>query len=263
MLLGFAQLAQDMSLTRPVVDNGREFSVCGGRHLSVEMGLFEQQRRFVKNDLLLDPIKSRLHLITGPNMGGKSTFVRQNAVIAILAQSGSFVPADEARIGVVDRLFSRVGAKDDLFRDRSTFMVEMAEMSEILLRATDRSFVIADEIGRGTATAVGTSIAYATLLHLLDTNRCRSLFATHFHEIADLLGYVEGGPSNHQVSGVGFFCTDVLTSSQDAVEYDHRLRPGVNREPHALEVCKLARMPESVIDQARATLESLKAVQKP
>ncbi|KDN52529.1 hypothetical protein K437DRAFT_186491 [Tilletiaria anomala UBC 951] len=257
VLLGFAQLAQELSLVRPIVDDSYDFEVVGGRHLSVEMGLFEKQRSFVKNDLSLRP-DSRLHLITGPNMGGKSTFIRQNAIIAILAQSGSFVPAESARIGVVDRLFSRVGAKDDLFRDRSTFMVEMTEMSEILHRATPRSFVIADEIGRGTATAVGTSIAFATLLHLLHTNHCRVLFATHFHELADMLGFqdvVGGSPADgSSVEGIAFFCTDVIDTNNDAVVYDHRLRPGVNRDSHGLEVAKLANMPRHVVDYARRTL---------
>ena len=267
VLLGFAQLAEDANLVCPIVDESNEFHVVGGRHLSVEMGLHEQQRRFVKNDLSIDA-GSRLHLITGPNMGGKSTFLRQNAVIAVLAQAGSFVPADAARIGVVDRLFSRVGAKDDLFRDRSTFMVEMIEMSEILNRATERSFVIADEVGRGTATAVGTSIAFATLLQLLNVSKCRTLFATHFHELADMLGYVDPADNQqaaaHQPSlNVGFYCTDVVEATDDAVIYDHRLRPGVNRESHGLKVAQLANMPGEVIDNARRTLEWLLARRQP
>ncbi len=260
VLLGFAQLAEEAELVCPEVEESTAFEVRGGRHLSVELGLQEQQRRFVKNDLRLDA-DERLLLITGPNMGGKSTYLRQNAIIAILAQAGSFVPADRARIGLIDRLFSRVGAKDDLFRDRSTFMVEMSEMSEILHRATPRSFVIADEIGRGTATAVGTSIAYATLMHLLNANRSRTLFATHFHELADMLGYGaqeksgEGESSGgNKKRGVAFYCTDVVDTTDDSIIYDHRLRPGVNRESHGLKVARLANMPEQVIAMAARVL---------
>ena len=202
VLLGYAQAAEELKLVRPTVDDSLSFEVVGGRHLSVEMGLLEQQRLFTKNDLTLDADKSRLHLITGPNMGGKSTFLRQNAMIAILAQAGSFVPADAARVGIVDRVFSRIGAKDDLFRDRSTFMVEMMEASEILRRATHRSMVIADEIGRGTTTDVGVAIAFAVLHELYETNRARTLFATHFHELADML-------ASTQMPGIACFCTDV------------------------------------------------------
>jgi DNA mismatch repair ATPase MutS len=165
-----------------------------------------------------------LHVITGPNMAGKSTFLRQTALIVILAQVGSFVPADRATIGIVDRLFSRVGAKDDLFHDRSTFMVEMLETAEILKRATPKSLVrrsflmafiilirfqvIMDEVGRGTTVNDGLAIAFATLHHLVSVNQCRSLFATHFHELSDMLGYLNQ-PSQGIFSPVGFFCTGV------------------------------------------------------
>ena len=144
------------------MDDSTSFDIQGGRHLSVEMGLLERERLFTKNDLKIGE-GTRLHLITGPNMGGKSTFLRQNAVIAVLAQAGSFVPAEKARLGLVDAIFSRVGAKDDLFHSRSTFMVEMTETAELLHRATPRSFVIADEIGRGTNTSVGLSVAFSVL----------------------------------------------------------------------------------------------------
>lgn len=200
----------------------------GGRHPTVELGLLTSGRVFTPNSLSLKP-DSRLHVITGPNMAGKSTFLRQTALIAILAQTGSFVPAEYAGIGVVDKLFSRVGAKDDLFRDRSTFMVEMLETAEILRRATPKSLVgghpfrkfkhprltfakvVMDEVGRGTTVRDGLAIAFATVHHLVTHSRCRALFATHFHELADLLSYDEVG---HRGSGifrdVSFFCTDVL-----------------------------------------------------
>ena len=183
VLLGFAQVAQELNLVRPIMDDSTSFDIQGGRHLSVEMGLLERERLFTKNDLKIGE-GTRLHLITGPNMGGKSTFLRQNAVIAVLAQAGSFVPAEKARLGLVDAIFSRVGAKDDLFHSRSTFMVEMTETAELLHRATPRSFVIADEIGRGTNTSVGLSVAFSVLYTLVMRIQCRSLFATHYYELA-------------------------------------------------------------------------------
>ena len=155
---------------------------------------------------------SRLHLITGPNMSGKSSLLRQTALIAILAQVGSFVPADQAHIGIVDKVFSRVGAKDDLYHDRSTFMVEMLETAEILNRATTRSLVIMDEVGRGTTVRDGIAIAFATVWYLYGVNKCRALFSTHLHEIVDLLGYndeVKGGAKGGAYPNIGFFCTSL------------------------------------------------------
>jgi DNA mismatch repair ATPase MutS len=142
-------------------------------------------------------------------MAGKSTLLRQTALIAVLAQTGSFVPADSATIGIVDKLFSRVGAKDDLFHDRSTFMVEMLETAEILQRATPQSLVIMDEVGRGTTVKDGLAIAFATIHHLLSANACRALFATHFHEVTDMLGYSTDPAAQGIFSNIGFFCTDV------------------------------------------------------
>ncbi|SPO37306.1 related to MSH1 - DNA mismatch repair protein, mitochondrial [Pseudozyma flocculosa] len=267
VLVGYGQAAQELGLVRPQVDDSLDFDVRGGRHLSVEMGLLEQHRLFAANDLRLSR-SSFLHLITGPNMGGKSTFLRQNAMIAILAQAGSFVPAHSARIGIVDRVFSRVGAKDDLFRDRSTFMVEMMETSEILRRATERSLVIADEIGRGTTTEVGLAVAFATLHHLYAVNRCRTLFATHFHEVADMLGFHDGegdddgavrrDEGRRRFAAVDFFCTDVTESEDGSITYSHLIRPGVNRESHGLKVAKLAEMPQAALDVAAATLDWLR-----
>lgn len=209
VLLGFAHLAQELDLVRPTLDTSRDFEVEGGRHLGVELGLLEHHRLFQPNDVRLSPT-SKLHVISGPNMGGKSTYLRHAALLAILAQCGAFVPAASARLGIVDRVFSRVGARDDVSRDRSTFMVEMSETSEILRRATDRSLVIADEIGRGTTTDVGIAIAFATLHHLYNVNQCRTLFATHLHEIADMLGWdQEKAEADPRFPHVGFFCTDV------------------------------------------------------
>jgi DNA mismatch repair ATPase MutS len=218
---------------------------------------------------------------------GKSTVLRQSALIAILAQTGSFVPADYAEIGVVDRVFSRIGARDDLFRDRSTFMVEMLEAGEILRRATERSLVIMDEVGRGTTVRDGLAIAFATAHHLHATNRCRAMFATHFHEVADMLGYYETTSESESQSEpvkkrrssktpaltapeiiprctrphISFFCTDIITngdSLSDPFTYSHRLQPGVNRESHGLRVAKLGGIPDKAVEVARRVVERLR-----
>ncbi|KAL4399955.1 ATP-dependent DNA damage sensor [Malassezia pachydermatis] len=248
VLLGFAQAAEELSLVRPTIDDSYSFNIQGGRHLGVEMGLLEQERLFTKNDLELGDT-TRLHLITGPNMGGKSTFLRQNALITVLAQAGSFVPANAARIGVVDAIFSRVGAKDDLFHSRSTFMVEMAETADILHRATPRSFVIADEIGRGTNTSVGLSVAFSTLYTLAMKIQCRSLFATHYYELADMLGYQKDVNKRPLQAAVDFFCTR-LEQREGTFLFSHHVRPGVNQESHGLAVAHLAGMPLDTMDLA-------------
>ncbi|KAG5648136.1 hypothetical protein DXG03_006090 [Asterophora parasitica] len=190
-------------------------------------------------------------------MAGKSTLLRQTALITILGQSGSFVPADFATIGVVDKLFSRVGAKDDLFHDRSTFMVEMLETAEILRRATPKSLVIMDEVGRGTTVTDGLAIAYATLHHLVTQNKCRALFATHFHELSDMLGYPN--QSGGIFESVDFFCTDVDETDNDLFAYQYRVCPGVNRDSHGLKVAQLAGMPSAAVAVAKDTLSWLKA----
>lgn len=195
-----------------------------------------------------------MHLVTGPNLGGKSTFLRQNAILCVLAQAGSFVPAEAAHLGVVDRIFSRVGAKDDLFHSRSTFMVEMAETAEILRRATPRSFVIADEIGRGTNTSVGLAIAFATLHTLATRIGCRSLFATHYYELADLLesAAIAHGAAQDLARRVAFVCTTLETCGE-GLRYSHKVRPGVNRTSHGLDVARLADMPHDTMDLAART----------
>ncbi|KAH0838474.1 muts domain V-domain-containing protein [Lanmaoa asiatica] len=250
--LGFANLAVELRFVRPVIKDDATYEVTDGRHPTVELGLLTSGRVFTPNSVALKP-HSRLHIITGPNMAGKSTFLRQTALIAILAQTGSFVPAEHAVVGIVDKLFSRVGAKDDIFRDRSTFMVEMVETAEILRRATAKSLVIMDEVGRGTTVKDGLAIAFATVHHLVVHNRCRALFATHFHELADLLAY---GEVNHHGNGVfrdvGFFCTD-----DNFFTYSHRLRPGVNRNSHGLKVAQLAGMPDSALLLAKNALAAL------
>jgi DNA mismatch repair ATPase MutS len=245
----FATLAQEQHLVRPIVDNGVYHKIVGGRHPTVKFGLEEQGRPFVSNDCFLGG-EERIWLITGPNMGGKSTFLRQNALITILAQAGSFVPADHAEIGIVDQIFSRIGAADDLFRDQSTFMVEMLETAAILKHATARSFVIMDEVGRGTTPEDGTAIGFACLHYLHNVNKSRTLFATHFHALADMTG---------DFDHLGRYCTDVKETPDGSFSFVHKLKPGVNRHSHALKVARLAGLPESVIDLATGALERLSA----
>jgi DNA mismatch repair protein MutS len=189
----------------------------------------------------------RIWLLTGPNMAGKSTFLRQNALIAILAQSGSYVPAKRARIGIVDAVFSRVGAADDLARGRSTFMVEMVETAAILSQAGPRSLVILDEIGRGTATFDGLSIAWAAIEHLHDVNRCRALFATHYHELTALAAKLPRLAN----------ATMRVKEWKGDVAFLHEVVPGAADRSYGIQVAKLAGLPKSVIARAREVLESL------
>lgn len=237
----FATLAHEQRLVRPILVEGTCHKIVGGRHPTVKLGLEEQGRRFVSNDCFLgDP--DRIWLVTGPNMAGKSTFLRQNALVTILAQVGSLVPADYAEMGIVDKIFSRIGAADDLFRDQSTFMVEMLETAAILKQATPRSFVIMDEVGRGTTPEDGTAVSFACLHHLHYHNRCRTLFATHFHALADM---------TQDFESLGRYCTDVKETVSGGFSFVHRLRKGVNRESHALKVAQLAGLPSETIELAR------------
>ncbi|KKY25138.1 putative dna mismatch repair protein msh1 [Phaeomoniella chlamydospora] len=242
----FALLAKENHLVRPIMNEGTRTVVYGGRHPTVELGLAKSGRQFVRNDCSLG-MEEQIWLVTGPNMAGKSTFLRQNALITILAQVGSFVPAEYAELGIVDKIFSRVGAADDLFRDQSTFMVEMLETAEILKNSTPRSFVIMDEVGRGTSPKDGMSIAYACLHHLHYINKCRTLFATHFHDLADM---------TRAFDRLACYCTRV-DAEDGSFSFVHRLEKGVNREPHALDVARLAGLPEQALSTAAATLVHL------
>jgi DNA mismatch repair protein MutS len=251
-----AQLAVTHDYVRPEVDASLAFVVEGGRHPVVEQALAADGGPFVANDCDLSPPSparggeaGRIWLLTGPNMAGKSTFLRQNALIAILAQMGSFVPARRARIGVVDRLFSRVGAADDLARGRSTFMVEMVETAAILNQAGERSLVILDEIGRGTATFDGLSIAWATIEHLHEKNRCRALFATHFHELTALAAKLPRL----------FNATVRVKEWQGEVVFLHEVAPGAADRSYGIQVAKLAGLPASVIERAKVVLAKLEA----
>lgn len=236
----FATLAQEQQMVRPILNEGTTHKIAGGRHPTVKLGLEEQGRTFVSNDCFLGE-HERIWLITGPNMAGKSTFLRQNALITILAQVGSYVPAAYAEIGVVDQIFSRIGAADDLFRDQSTFMVEMLETAAILKQASPRSFVIMDEVGRGTTPEDGTAVSFACLHHLHYRNRSRVLFATHFHALADMTKSFEC---------LERYCTDVKESPGGGFSFVHRLRKGVNRESHALKVAQLAGLPKETLELA-------------
>lgn len=228
----FATLAEEQGFVRPVLNTGLDHKIISGRHPTVKLGLEEQGRAFVSNDCSIG-VQERIWLITGPNMAGKSTFLRQNALISVLAQVGSFVPAEYAEIGLVDQIFTRVGSADDLFRDQSTFMVEMMETAAILNQATSQSFVIMDEIGRGTTPEDGIAVGFACLHHLYYKNLCRTLFATHFHALADM---------TKDFKHLACYCTDVVEGSGGSFSFVHRLRKGVNRNSHALKVAQLAGM---------------------
>jgi DNA mismatch repair protein MutS len=257
VVAGLAELAVSEGWTRPVIDDGAAFSVVGGRHPVVEAALKRDGKPFVANDTELSPPAGaasggRICLITGPNMAGKSTFLRQNALIAVLAQMGAFVPASSARIGVVDRLFSRVGAADDLARGRSTFMVEMVETAAILNQAGPRALVILDEIGRGTATFDGLSIAWAAIEHLHEVNRCRALFATHYHELTAL------GDRLDRVANA----TVRVTEWNGEVIFLHEVVAGAADRSYGIQVAKLAGLPAAVVERARAILGELEKTER-
>ncbi|MBT3306096.1 MAG: DNA mismatch repair protein MutS [Alphaproteobacteria bacterium] len=258
---GLAVLAVEFRYTRPEVDDSTDFSITGGRHPVVEAALAEGgEAAFIANDCSLvggeggaggegggEELPGSLWLLTGPNMAGKSTFLRQNALIAVLAQMGSFVPAESAKIGVIDRLFSRVGAADDLARGRSTFMVEMVETAAIIHQAGPRALVILDEIGRGTATFDGLSIAWAVVEHLHGTNRCRALFATHYHELTALASRL-GGLRCHTMR---------VKEWKDDIVFLHEVGPGAADRSYGIHVGALAGLPKSVVGRASEVLEML------
>jgi DNA mismatch repair protein MutS len=247
-----AHLAVERDYARPEVDAGLAFVIEGGRHPVVEQALARDGGPFVANDCNLtapDGGGGRIYVVTGPNMAGKSTYLRQNALIAVMAQMGSFVPAKRARIGVIDRLFSRVGAADDLARGRSTFMVEMVETAAILNQAGAHSLVILDEIGRGTATFDGLSIAWATIEHLHEINRCRALFATHFHELTALSKKLDRL----------FNATVKVREWHGDVVFLHEVVAGAADRSYGIQVAKLAGLPTAVIERAKVVLAELEA----
>jgi len=243
---GQAERAAEGGWCRPEIDSARVLEIAGGRHPVVEAALAARGERFVANDCRLGA-EDRLWLIGGPNMGGKSTFLRQNALIVLLAQAGGFVPAERAVVGLVDRLFSRVGASDNLARGRSTFMVEMVETAAILAQASERSFVILDEVGRGTSTYDGLALAWAVVEAVHGANRCRCLFATHYHELARLAESCEA-LSLHHVRAREWQGDLVLL---------HELAEGPADRSYGLAVAKLAGVPGPVVARARAVLDRL------
>ncbi|WP_307104636.1 DNA mismatch repair protein MutS [Sphingomonas sp. SORGH_AS_0950] len=245
---GLAERAVEGGWVRPELVDHSCFEVTGGRHPVVEAAVARSGERFVANDCSLSEA-SRLWLVTGPNMGGKSTFLRQNALIAVLAQAGSYVPATQAKIGLVDRLFSRVGASDNLARGRSTFMVEMVETAAILAQATPRSFVILDEVGRGTSTYDGLAIAWAVVEAIHEDNRCRCLFATHYHELTRLAERCEA-LSLHHVRAREWKGELVLL---------HEVSEGPADRSYGLAVARLAGMPPPTVARAKAVLAKLEA----
>ena len=243
-----ADLALENNYCRPELDDSLAFEVKEGRHPVVESALKRSNEGvFVGNDCVLNGENSRIWLLTGPNMAGKSTFLRQNAIIAIMAQIGSYVPAKSAHIGVVNKVFSRVGASDDLSKGRSTFMVEMVETASILNRADERSFVILDEIGRGTATFDGLSIAWAVVEYLHEVNKCRALFATHYHELTVL---------DEKLPALTLHCMKIKEFNEQVV-FLHEVIEGAADRSYGIHVAKLAGLPNSVITRAGQVLKKL------
>jgi DNA mismatch repair protein MutS len=244
VLAGLAEAAVRREFARPEVDGGFLLEVRGGRHPVVETMMPRED--FIPNDVRLDAGK-RVMILTGPNMAGKSTVLRQVGLIVLLAQVGSFVPARAARVGMVDRIFTRVGASDNLVRGQSTFMVEMNETASILHAATDRSLVLLDEIGRGTSTWDGLSVATATTEHLHDHVGAKTVFATHYHELTRL---------SERLSGVVNFSVAVREVGDDIVFLRRLVAGGADRS-YGVEVARLAGLPESVVERARAILREL------
>ena len=245
VLCSLAETAQRFRHVRPQLEQSRHLHIVNGRHPVLEQTLVGET--FVPNDTAIDPSDSLLHIITGPNMAGKSTYIRQVALITLMAQIGAFVPAESATIGIVDRIFCRVGASDDISRGQSTFMVEMNETALILNNATDLSLVILDEIGRGTATFDGLSIAWAVAEHLHDLTRCRTLFATHYHELTDLTSTREA-VANFNVA---------VREWNDEIIFLRKILPGSADKSYGIQVARLAGLPQPVIDRAKAILSHL------
>jgi DNA mismatch repair protein MutS len=245
VLCGLAETAQLHGHVRPVLEDSRGLSIVNGRHPVLEQTLVEE--KFVPNDTTFDPADSLLQILTGPNMAGKSTYIRQVALVTLMAQIGAFVPAESAVVGMVDRIFCRVGASDDLSRGQSTFMVEMNETALILNHATDKSLVILDEIGRGTATFDGLSIAWAVAEHLHDVTACRTLFATHYHELTDLAN-TRAAVANFNVA---------VREWNDEIIFLRKILPGAADKSYGIQVARLAGLPKPIIERAKAILSHL------
>jgi DNA mismatch repair protein MutS len=244
VLTSFAKLAADRGYTRPELSDTGELLIVGGRHPVIEELLRQKGERFIPNDLFFEPGRQQLLLITGPNMGGKSTYLRQSALIAILAQVGSYVPARQAKLPITDRIFTRIGASDNLARGRSTFLVEMSEVASILNHATPSSLVLLDEVGRGTATFDGLSIAWAVVEHLQKHTRARTLFATHYHELTELAELLPAVKNVHVA----------VKETPSEIIFLRHVEPGSADKSYGIEVARLAGLPRSVIERAREVL---------
>jgi DNA mismatch repair protein MutS len=244
VLTTFAKLAADRGYTRPELTIGGELLIIAGRHPVIEELLRQRGERFVPNDLCFEPGRQQLLLITGPNMGGKSTYLRQSALIVLMAQMGCFVPARQAKLPLIDRIFTRIGAADNLARGRSTFLVEMSEVASILNHATPSSLILLDEVGRGTATFDGLSIAWAVVEHLQKHTLARTLFATHYHELTELADLLPAVANVH---------VSVKETPNEIIFLRH-VEPGSANKSYGIEVARLAGLPRSVIDRAREIL---------
>jgi DNA mismatch repair protein MutS len=246
-MAALAEVAATSRYTRPAFSDDESMSILAGRHAVIEK-LADQMGdagRFIPNDLYLNATTDLIAIITGPNMGGKSTYLRQAALIAILAQMGSYVPADSASLPLIDRIFTRIGASDNLARGRSTFMVEMTETAVILNTATARSFIVLDEIGRGTATYDGLALAWAVIEHVHQKTRAKTLFATHYHELTELAEQLDG-VRNLQVS---------VKEAGDRIIFLRKVEPGKADRSYGIEVARLAGLPLAVIERAREVLQ--------
>lgn len=251
VLTSFAEVARLFDYCRPVLNESGNLVIEKGRHPVLDQNIGEE--KFVPNDTGMDPEKNRFMLITGPNMAGKSTYIRQVALIALLGQIGSFVPAESAEIGLVDRIFTRVGASDDIAKGQSTFMVEMTETALIANNATERSLVILDEIGRGTATYDGLSIAWSVVEHLHDRVGCRTLFATHYHELTQLAASREA-VNNFNIA---------VREWNDQIIFLRQIIPGAADKSYGIQVARLAGLPDSIIDRAKEILAGLEGENLP
>ncbi len=245
VLAAFAKLATDRGYTRPEFNPSGELLIVAGRHPVIEELLRQRGERFVPNDLFFEPARQQLLLITGPNMGGKSTYLRQAALIVLMAQIGCYVPARQAKLPIIDRIFTRIGASDNLARGRSTFLVEMSEVAAILNHATPASLVLLDEVGRGTATFDGLSIAWAVVEHLQKHTRARTLFATHYHELTELAELLPSVKNVH-VS---------VKETPNEIIFLRRVEPGSADKSYGIEVARLAGLPRAVIERAREVLK--------
>jgi DNA mismatch repair protein MutS len=245
VLAGFAEIARLYNYCRPAVNNDGFLSICEGRHPVLDQAMGEE--RFVPNDTQLDAHAQQITLITGPNMAGKSTYIRQVALLALLAHTGSFVPATQARIDLVDRIFTRIGASDDLARGQSTFMVEMSETANILNNATQSSLIILDEIGRGTSTFDGLSLAWSIVEHLHNKIGAKTLFATHYHELTELAGRLPR-LRNYNVA---------VREWNDQIIFLRKIIPGGTDKSYGIQVARLAGVPKNVLDRAKEILRNL------